>query len=100
MRLHRADPAAAGTAPDSIDDLLDGFEWPTWYGDALCLEPSYDALDFFDGPAAPAKAVCARCLVRGECLDYALEHGIGEGVWGNTSPGERKAMLRNRRAAA
>jgi transposase-like protein len=35
--------------------------------------------------AAPAKEVCGRCLVREECLDFALCHDINDGVWGGVS---------------
>jgi hypothetical protein len=40
-----------------------------------------------------ARAICARCPVRVECLDYALE--VGDpllGVWGGTSKLERRRM--------
>jgi WhiB family redox-sensing transcriptional regulator len=35
-----------------------------------------------------AKAVCARCSVRQECLTYAVEHGE-YGVWGGFDDAER-----------
>lgn len=54
------------------------------------------------GQVARAKAVCLRCPVRGECLDFALESGQDYGVWGGTSEDERRTMrrrqLRQRRA--
>jgi WhiB family redox-sensing transcriptional regulator len=58
---------------------------PAWQADALCAEPAYADLAWFPErgqPTAPAKAVCARCLVRAECLAFAVENGITEGVWG------------------
>jgi WhiB family transcriptional regulator, redox-sensing transcriptional regulator len=46
------------------------------------------------GPAlrqiAQAKAVCARCPVRIDCLRYALETGQDAGVWGGASVEERR----------
>ena len=45
-----------------------------------------------------AKAVCARCEVRSECLAFALATRQTHGVWGGTSPGER-AHLRKRAQA-
>ena len=42
-----------------------------------------------------AKAVCARCPARAECLAYALDTGT-YGVWGGTNEAERRAMLRRR----
>jgi WhiB family redox-sensing transcriptional regulator len=51
-----------------------------------------------------AKRVCARCPVRIQCLDYALETGQDFGVWGGMSEEERRLMrrrlLRRRRTAA
>jgi WhiB family redox-sensing transcriptional regulator len=45
-----------------------------------------------------AKAVCRRCPVREECLEWALDTGQAIGVWGGTSENERRAL--KRRAAA
>lgn len=41
-----------------------------------------------------AKAVCHRCDVVDECLQWALESGQDHGVWGNASEDERRAMKR------
>jgi WhiB family redox-sensing transcriptional regulator len=41
---------------------------------------------------APARAVCASCLVRPECLTYALEQGMDDGVWGGTTGKDRRAI--------
>lgn len=38
---------------------------------------------------AAAKAVCARCPVRGACADYAIAADEGDGVWGGMTPAER-----------
>ena len=48
-----------------------------------------------------AKAVCARCQVRAECLRFAMETVQDHGVWGGTSEEERRALrrARNRRPA-
>lgn len=52
------------------------------------------------GPAlrqlAKAKNVCARCPVRVECLEYALQTGQRFGVWGGASAEERRLMRRRR----
>lgn len=44
-----------------------------------------------------AKAVCAGCVVRVECLNHALEHREDEGIWGGLSRIERRALPRPRR---
>jgi WhiB family redox-sensing transcriptional regulator len=55
------------------------------------------------GPSArqilAAKAVCARCAVRSECLHYALEDTLTYGVWGGTTEQERKSLRRARARA-
>jgi WhiB family redox-sensing transcriptional regulator len=40
-----------------------------------------------------AKLVCARCPVRGECLDYALRVREPLGVWGGLTESERRKLL-------
>lgn len=42
-----------------------------------------------------ARAVCRRCPIHQQCLDYALRHAVS-GVWGGTIDAER-AQLRRRR---
>lgn len=44
--------------------------------------------------AKEAKAVCAHCQVRGECLAYALATRQTHGVWGGTTENERRTMAR------
>lgn len=43
-----------------------------------------------------AKRVCAHCKIQDKCLEYALYHEE-HGIWGGTSPKERKAIRRRRR---
>lgn len=43
------------------------------------------------------KAVCAGCPVREECLAYALERRMVDGLWGGMTPGMRKKLRRARR---
>ncbi|KJY28200.1 hypothetical protein ADK60_02605 [Streptomyces sp. XY431] len=40
-----------------------------------------------------AKAVCGRCPVAPECLDWALNVAV-EGIWGGTTEAERRAIRR------
>jgi WhiB family transcriptional regulator, redox-sensing transcriptional regulator len=44
-----------------------------------------------------AKAVCAGCPVREQCLDYAIETGQPHGVWGGATVDERHAIAARRR---
>ncbi|TDE09250.1 WhiB family transcriptional regulator [Jiangella asiatica] len=41
-----------------------------------------------------AAAVCAGCPVTEECLTWALETGQDHGIWGGTTPEERRMMRR------
>lgn len=55
-----------------------------------------DPETFFPAPSEPpdaAVALCRTCDVQGACLAWALEVGDCHGVWGATTPRERRAML-------
>lgn len=43
-----------------------------------------------------AKAVCTRCPVTDECLEWALETNQDAGVWGGLSEDERRSLRRSR----
>jgi WhiB family redox-sensing transcriptional regulator len=80
------------------DQLEAEVEVRAWVQRANCI--GIDADLFFPDRGEPtrhAKAVCAGCEVREECLDYALSTGQKFGVWGGTSERERRALRRLRR---
>lgn len=71
-----------------------------WRHKAACREVPGD-LFFPTGNTGPAlfqieeaKAVCRRCPVMEQCLQWALESGQDSGVWGGLSEDERHAMKR------
>jgi WhiB family transcriptional regulator, redox-sensing transcriptional regulator len=76
-----------------------------WWTLAACQSADPDL--FFpisgSGPARVqverAKAVCAGCPVRSDCLRYALAAGPLQGVWGGLTEEERR-LLRQREAKA
>lgn len=43
-----------------------------------------------------AKSVCQGCVVREDCLEYALAHGEKFGIWGGLSERERRRIRRQR----
>ena len=45
-----------------------------------------------------AKAICGQCVVREECLDFALSIREPHGIWGGFSEVERKSILAEREA--
>lgn len=38
------------------------------------------------------KELCGRCIHQSECLTYALDNEIFEGIWAGTTPDQRKAL--------
>jgi WhiB family redox-sensing transcriptional regulator len=74
-----------------------------WWRSAACQEADPEL--FFPvaahGPGARetdrAKAVCAACRVRRQCLQYALATHQLHGVWGGTSEDERQLQARRER---
>jgi len=73
--------------------LLTGGE--LWKPMAACSSADPD-LFFPVSPAASnpvqvaeAKAICARCLVRRECLDFAIQTRQMHGIWGGMTEEER-----------
>lgn len=77
---------------------FDDMEWQNF---ANCL--GVDANLFFPERGAStttAKEVCRGCVVRQECLDYALRHGEKFGIWGGLSERERRRIRRARSKAA
>ena len=71
----------------------------TWRDFGLCAQT--DPESFFPekgGSTRDAKAVCRRCDVRGDCLEFALAHDERFGIWGGLSERERR-MLKRRAAS-
>lgn len=66
----------------------------SWHEDALCAETDPEAwFPEKGGSTREAKAICRDCLVRAECLEYALETGQRFGIWGGVSERERRRLL-------
>ena len=67
---------------------------PAWRTRGACQ--TVDPETFFPAPSEPADtavALCRTCDVQGSCLAWALDVGDCHGVWGATTPRERRAML-------
>jgi len=41
---------------------------------------------------ARLKKLCAACPVRQQCLQYAVENGMDDGLWGGLSPRQRRPL--------
>lgn len=74
---------------------------PPWHRDAICADPAFADVQFFDGPKGKARQLCSRCPVREECLDEALSaeavSRLCFGIRGGLSGTERKAIIRQGR---
>ena len=69
----------------------------TWQGRANCMGVDPDL--FFPERGAStreAKEVCRGCVVREDCLEYALANGEKFGIWGGLSERERRRLRRQR----
>ncbi len=44
-----------------------------------------------------ARAVCGPCVVRNECLEFALQTGQEFGVWGGLDERERKKLMNQKK---
>ena len=80
----------------AFDTARDG-----WRAEAACRDA--DVSIFFpasDEDAEPARAICATCPVRLECLEFAIATRQEDGVWGGLTEIERRRLRRRRQAAA
>jgi WhiB family redox-sensing transcriptional regulator len=71
-----------------------------WRDQAACLRenPELFVPIGTTGPAIgqleDAKRVCASCLVRDPCLQWAIDTGVDHGVWGGLDESERRSLKR------
>lgn len=73
----------------------------SWWDHAACR--GWDTSLFFPVTAPgveAARAICQGCPVRGECLEYALDRNIDDGVWGGQSERTRRRIRAARRRGA
>jgi WhiB family redox-sensing transcriptional regulator len=73
-----------------------------WRDGAACRHRDPE-LFFPEGTVGPAllqadqaKRVCQSCPVRTSCLDFALRHGLGFGIWGGVTGEERRTLRGSR----
>ena len=72
----------------------------SWRDDVACRDADSD-LFFPVGTTGPAlrlideaKRICLACPARTQCLAWALDHGVTDGVWGGTTADERRSIRR------
>lgn len=84
-----------GTMMAEVENEAEGW---LLYANCLGVDPDL----FFPERGAStkdAKGVCAGCVVREDCLEYALTHGEKFGIWGGLSERERRRIRRQRSLA-
>ena len=93
---------AARAASGGLTELLLWLAGSTgWWFEGVCAQTDPEV--FFPekgGSVREAKAVCARCPVRAQCLAHALAHGERFGVWGGLSEPERRRLQLHAGSAA
>lgn len=83
--------------PVSIDSQSESELWQE-YANCLGVDPDL----FFPERGAStkeAKAVCRGCVVKDQCLEYALNNSEKFGIWGGMSERERRRIRRARSIA-
>ena len=63
---------------------------PAWFAQAACRGNTTAFFLNKGQPATAAKAICAGCEVRPECLDYAIAKRETRGIWGGMTNVERR----------
>lgn len=74
----------------------------TWFEHAACRGVNTDVFfpqsrRFTATTWSQARAYCARCVVRRQCLDFALQQQQSEDMWGmfgGMTPSERRKLRR------
>lgn len=95
----RGDPAeSALPRVDPVDTLLEALNHarPSWHDRAACRESGVDFFSHAKTKRAHAFTICARCPVRDECLNWALEIGDETAILGGTDPAARRLIARRR----
>jgi WhiB family transcriptional regulator, redox-sensing transcriptional regulator len=85
---------ASEDAPDVAELLAELVSRPAWHRDAACRGMGTETFFVERGQSTDAaRAICARCEVRAECLDAALAVP-SMGVWGGTTGRGRRVLRR------
>ena len=83
-----------------MNDSIEPADAKGWQDYANCLGVDPDL--FFPERGAStreAKEVCKGCVVREDCLEYALANGEKFGIWGGLSERESRRIRRQRALA-
>ena len=73
-----------------------------WMDHAACLDTSPDLwFPDHDQPTGnKAKAICAGCPVRRQCLEFGMDPALRDGIFGGLSADQRWKLRKKRKKAA
>lgn len=96
---------ARSTVSNYADDITPAARFTLddqpWADRALCAQTDPEAFFPEKGHSTrEAKATCAACPVRTQCLEYALDHSERFGIWGGLSEKERRKLIARRQGRA
>jgi WhiB family redox-sensing transcriptional regulator len=87
------DEVARATKPSDRVKVADG-----WRCQAACR--GMDPAIWYPSPDVDEKswaiAICAKCPVRRQCLDHALQRREPLGIWGGKTAGQRRGIVARR----
>ena len=101
VRPRRARALSAGDGESGWgEEILGLLERPEWHRRAACSGMDVDLWFPVRGDTIPpaARAVCAKCPVRSECLEAGLREK--HGIWSGTSERQRRGIRTARRGDA
>lgn len=82
-------------------DILHWFREPIptpWIDQAACRDAPLDMFFAERGSShhtyIAVRKICDNCTVQHDCLSYALKINATHGIWGGTTPKERRAICR------
>lgn len=82
-----------GIASGKLRAGIGAFE--SWQEYARCAQTDPEAFFPNKGDSGTAaKRVCADCPVQQQCLEYALANDERIGIWGGTTPNDRRRIRR------
>jgi len=92
------------SAPGILHPLWDGriIILEDWQDIALCSDPEYDPEWWFSEESEDKKtaiAICHRCEVKKQCLEYSVINKVPFGIWGGKNAPTRKRIRRGESGA-
>jgi len=69
-------------------------------GTQLCIDedPNLFFPEYYNDLEAveKAKTICGNCWIKDECLEYAMQTSNLDGIWGGTTPRDRKRLRQSK----